>query len=51
MRRESVALFIGLEGQTAGVRIEEAEKWISDSADASIFGGTVKKKIFKIWFL
>ena len=46
MRGGSVVLFIGLEGQTAGARIEEAEKWISDGADASIFRGTVKKEIY-----
>ena len=46
MRGEFVVLFIGLEGQTAGARIKEAEKWISDGASALIFGGTVKKEIY-----
>ena len=46
MKGESMVLFIGLEGQTTGARIEEAEKWISDGVGASIFGGTVKKEIY-----
>ena len=46
MRGEPVVLFIGLEGQMAGARIEEAEKWISDGAGASIFGRIVKKEIY-----
>ena len=46
MKGESVVLFIGLEGQTAGARIEEAEKWISDGEEASIFGRAVKKEIY-----
>lgn len=46
MRGDSVVLFIGLEGQTAGTGIEETEKWICDGTGASIFGGSVKKEVY-----
>ena len=46
MKGEPVALFIKLEGQTAGAGIEETKKWICDGAGASIFGGSVKKEIY-----